>query len=100
MPATPINLEPWLILWAIVTTVVLILAIWRVVVAKHDEEVAGIHIVEGEEKVPELQTQMARKLARIDLWGKALTVISAILIAGIGAAWLYNGWISTSQPIR
>jgi hypothetical protein len=30
------------------------------------------------------------KIARIELWGKTLTVIAAVLIVGIGVAWAYR----------
>jgi len=95
----PIDLTPWLIAWAGGTTGVLLLLIWRLVVAK-DEKQGGIYIVEGEEALLERQTAIASKLKRIDLWGKALTVVSTILMVILGSAWLYNGWWDSNQVIR
>ena len=91
----PIDLMPWLILWAIVTTVVVILAVWRVVGGLHD--IGSIHLGRTGDKETERETRFSRKLDRVERWGQVLTVLSAILIAGIGVAWLYNGWLITSK---
>ena len=94
------DLIPWLILWAVITTAVLVLAVWRLMVARVEKQVAGIHIAAGEEAIPEVQTKVATKLARIDFWGQMLTVISAVLVLAIGAIWLYRGWLKSYETFR
>jgi len=84
-----IDLMPYLILWAIVTTAVVILALWRLVLGLH--EMGGIHIASGGERELQQEAELSRREARIELWGKTLTVVSATLILGIGVAWVYNG---------
>ena len=96
----PIDLMPWLILWAFVTTAVLILALWRLVVARKEEQLGGLHVASANEAVPALEEQIAKTLVRIDRWGKTLTVVSALLVLTIGAAWLYNGWLKANEIIR
>jgi len=86
-----IDLMPYLILWAIVTTAVVILALWRLLLGLHDQE--G-RIAPGGEQEMEQQGNRTRREARIEFWGKALTVVSAILILGVGLAWVYNGLAS------
>jgi hypothetical protein len=78
---------PLLIAWALVATGAVALALWRNVLRLHDFE--GLYLAKGEERDAEEETRLTRKIARIDLWGKTLTVIAAVLIVGIGAAWLY-----------
>jgi hypothetical protein len=86
------KLMPWLILWAIATTGVLVLFVWRLVVVR--QEPAGIHIGEGEEHDVEEQQRIAKTLGRIDLWGKTLTVLSVLLIVAIGSIWAWDAWLA------
>lgn len=96
----PIDLTPWLVLWAFVTTGVLVLALWRTVVARREADLGGLHVAANDERIPELETRIASTLARIDLWGKTLTVISVVLVLAIGSVWLYNGWLKANEVIR
>ena len=95
-----IDLMPWVILWALVTTGVLVLALWRLVVARREEALGGLHVAAADASIPELEAKIARTLVRIDFWGKTLTVISAALILAIGVAWLYNGWLKANEIVR
>ena len=92
------NLMPWMILWAVLTTIVIILAIWRLLGGLH--ELGGIHLATGGQKELEQEVRAVRKLNRIDHWGIGLTVVSAVLILAIGVAFLYNAWVTTSTVIR
>ena len=82
------NFMAWMILWALVTTAVLVLAFWRSMLGLHD--FGGIHIGEGEKKDAAAEEQLNRKIARIEKWGKSLTVASAVLILGIGCFWVLH----------
>jgi hypothetical protein len=84
------KLVPYMILWALSTTGVLVLFFWRLVVAKHER--GGIFIVEGEEQDLEEQQRIGKTLARIDLWGKTLTVVSVVLIVVMGSMWMWDLW--------
>lgn len=93
----PINLMPGIVLWALVTTVVLVLFVWRVMVTKGEPRV--LHVApENEEQMVEVreEVKLARKLDVIDRWGKVLTIVSAVLVLAVGAAWVYNGWLAGS----
>lgn len=92
----PINLTPWIILWAMATTGVLVLFVWRVMVAK--DETPGIHVAVTDQQMPEVdkEVKLAHKLDVIDRWGKVLTVVSAVLVLVMGGAWFYNGLLGTS----
>ena len=94
-----IDLMPWLILWAFITTGVLTLALWRLVVVRREENLGGLHVA-GTDVEPELEVRIARTLARIDLWGKMLTAISVVLVLAIGAVSLYQGLLRANTVIR
>ena len=84
------KLMPWMLLWAVSTTGVLVLFVWRLFVTRHER--GGIFIVEGEEKDLAEQNKISRVLARIDLWGKTLTVVSVVLILVMGSMWAWDSW--------
>ncbi len=96
----PIDLMPWLILWALITTAVLILALWRVVVARREVELGGLHVASANAAIPVIEEKIAKTLVRIDRWGKTLTAVSALLVLAIGIAWLYNGWLKANEIVR
>ena len=87
-----IDLMPFMIAWAFVTTVVVVLALWRLLGGLHDE--AGIHFIEGQEAEIQTKAQMSRRLDKIEFAGKALTVVSALMITVIGAIYLYGIWMT------
>jgi hypothetical protein len=83
-----INLMPYLIIWAALTTIVLGLALWRLLEGLHDD--TSLHVIEGTEQELEAKQQAGRRMDRIEVVGKALTVLSGVMITGIGVAYLYN----------
>ena len=89
------DLMPWMILWALVTTGVVVLALWRNMLGLHDME--SIHLGKGGEQDEEMEARIARKIAQVEMWGKTLTVVSAVLIVGIGCIWAYNGLLGAGR---
>ena len=94
-----IDLMPFLILWAVITSGVLLLAVWRLLLVKRKAQL-GLHVTEPDAGIAGLEVRIATTLARIDRWGKILTVVSAVLVLAIGALWLYNGWLEANKVIR
>lgn len=86
------NLIPFLVSWAALATVVLGLAIYRKVLAA--KEVDYLHLEEGPNQD---QVVLNRKLESIDKWGKTLTVVVAIYAMVLLGAFLYSGWMQSSQ---
>ena len=78
--------------WAVVTTAVLVLLVWRLVAADHDT----IRVAPGDPKAVEEEVQLAGKLARLDFWGKAGTVASVVLLLMAGVTALYNTWMAAN----
>ena len=83
-----INLLPWLVAWAILTTVLVILLLYRARLTSR--EVTGIRIDDTEVDLPEVQRKFAQKMEKIDSFVKRLTVVSVVMIFGIGVLWLYQ----------
>ena len=86
----------WMIsAWTLSACVVLALAIYRKVVAGHDDGL--VHVADIEEKTIAQQQGIAQKLEVIDRWGKILTVI--VVLAGLGLAgmYFYSVWQELGQ---
>ena len=90
------NLTPFVILWSILALAVLGLALYRKLIANHEDDL--IHIGPGEEKLIPQQVQIAAKLEVVDRWGKTLTVIVAAAGLLIAAAYLYQAWEASLKP--
>ena len=77
-------------IWAIMTATVLVLAIYRKVVAADEDDL--VHVADGEEHLIGKQKIVAQKLDAIDHWGKSLTVV--VLVYGLALAgwYLYQVW--------
>jgi hypothetical protein len=80
----------WLLPWAVVTTAMLVLLVWRLLAAEQDT----IRIAPGDPRVSEDAVVLTRKLARIDFWGKTCTAASVALLFLAGLAALYNTWMA------
>jgi hypothetical protein len=90
------NLTPFVILWSILALAVLGLALYRKLIANHEDDL--IHIGPGEEKLIPQQVQVAAKLEVVDRWGKTLTVIVAAAGLLIAATYLYQAWEASLKP--
>src|SRR4029078_7577183 len=83
-------------LWMVFGSVTLILAIYRWVFSAHNENDI-VHLGAGEEKEIPRQITLARKIHAIDNWGKAMTVLTAVIGLGLATAYLYQAWESTNS---
>jgi hypothetical protein len=89
------KLLPHIVVWAALTTAVIFLAIYRRMVSGKTDEL--VHLADGETRAISTQTEVARKVAVIDRWGKTLTVIAAIYLLVIAGLYLYASM--TQEPI-
>lgn len=80
------------IVWALVTTVVLVLAFYRLTLGMHEH--TDLHIDQAEAAQASAQMAMDRKISRIELYGKTLTVLSLLLITWITTLWVYEKFIA------
>ena len=85
---------PYIASWAALTTVVVILAIYR---RKLDLKVdVSLHVLDSEASSIPMQSEVAKRLAVVDRWGKILTVIAVLYLLGIAAAYIYGSFTDTS----
>jgi hypothetical protein len=87
-----ISLLPFLYPWIALALAVIGLLVWRKAVASHEDD--NLHVLDGGGAN---QTVVAHKLDQIDKWGKILTVIAVVYGVILGAAYVYQAWIQTSQ---
>ena len=88
-----IDLMPFLIAWAVVTTLVVALAFFRLLEGLHDN--TRTHVIEGSEQDLKSKTRMGFHMEWVELAGKVLTVLSVLMITAIGLAYLYyNVWLA------
>jgi len=62
-------------------------------VASHEDDT--LHVLQGG-PIGE-QVAVANKLEQIDKWGKILTVIAVVFGLLVGAAYVYQVWVQSSQ---
>lgn len=88
----PTNLIPFIVLWVLLALSVAVLVVWRKTVANQEDD--SIHVLQG--SVAQ-QVHVAQKLEAIDKWGKILTAAAVIFGLILGAIWIYENWVLTSN---
>lgn len=84
------NLTPYLATWIPLVAVVAVLAIYRNMVASHEDET--IHVLGGDTPQVAAQVKLGQKLEIIERWGKILTGVVVVYGLLIGAMYLYFVW--------
>jgi len=79
---------PYFIAWVVLAIVLLVIAMYRRVIVEHEDDT--IHI--ADERLTHDQEAMAKKVSRIDFWGKLLTIILIVWGVVMGAIYIYLGW--------
>jgi hypothetical protein len=88
-----IDLRPFFVLWIVLATVVIALIVKRKMVASHEDD--SLHVLQGAPMIQ--QVAIANKLDQIDKWGKILTVIAVVFGLLVGAAYVYQVWVQSTQ---
>ena len=94
----PMNLTPYIVLWSLLGLLVLGLALYRKLIALHEEDDL-IHISEGEQRLIPHQVAVNAKIHTIDRWGEVLTVATVAGGLMIAAVYLYGAW-QANQTLR
>jgi len=90
------NLTPFLVVWIVLAVAVMVMIVWRKLVASHEDD--NLHVLDGGGvQQATAQTVLAQKLDVIDKWGKLLTIIAVAYGVLLGLAYAYQGWIATSR---
>lgn len=84
------HLLPYAIVWAVLATVVIILAVARSVISRTEDD--SLHVNDSTRAAVAQQTEVFHKLEVIDKWGKILTVVAVVTGLALGAAFIYDLW--------
>jgi cytochrome c biogenesis factor len=84
------NLTFYFVTWIPLAVVVGVLAIYRNMVASHEDE--SIHVLDGDAPQVAAQVKLSHKLEVIERWGKALTAVVVVYGLVIGVLYLYYVW--------
>ena len=87
------NLMPFVILGIFLLLAVLTLAVWRRVVASHEDDT--LHVLHSS-AVPH-QVAVSHRLDVIDKWGQLMTVVAAVYILILLAVYMYRYWVSSGS---
>jgi hypothetical protein len=90
------NYMPYIVSWGALATVVIVLAIYRKMVAGKEDDF--LHVDGGQ--VVEQQAALSKKLDAIDKWGKGLTIVAFVYALIIGGLFMYNAWVEGSTKIQ
>ena len=91
------NLLPYFIVWAVLACVVIGLLIYRRTLSGQEDDT--LHVSDPTGSISSHQVMLARKLEVIDRWGKILTVIALLYGVALLGAYLYVGWVRSTQFI-
>ena len=86
----PVNLTIFVVVWAVFASIVVGLAIYRRVVAAHEDDT--LHVLEAEAGMIAQQEMIARRLEVIDKWGKLLTIVTLVYGLLLACVYLYQVW--------
>jgi hypothetical protein len=85
-------MTPLVVFWAILGLATLALALYRIILALHEDDY--VHLAAGEERLIPGQVAAFRKLGLIDRWGVILTVATVVFGLALGALYLYEVFLS------
>ena len=85
-------MTPFVIFWAILGFGTLALALYRIILALHED--AYVHLAAGEQRLIPGQEAAFRKLGLIDRWGVTLTVATVVYGLVLVAFYLYPLFLS------
>jgi hypothetical protein len=89
-----IDLRPFLVLWIVLAAAVISLIVYRKTVASKEDD--SLHVSDGV-NVSQQQVSVAQKLEVIDKWGKILTAVAVVFGVVLGAAYMYQTWVTMSR---
>ncbi len=87
-----------LVIWAVLATVVAFLALYRRRLFMKTDEV--LHVLDAEAPLVSTQATIGKKLEKVDIWGKTLTIIVVLYALGIGGFYLWRMFTDTSIKLN
>jgi len=88
------NMTVHLVIWGVLATVVVFLAIYRRRLQGKTDQL--LHVLDAEAPQIATQAEVAKKLEKVDFWGKTLTVIVGLYTLAIAGMYLYKMFTDTT----
>jgi uncharacterized membrane protein len=85
---------PYIISWAVLATIVACLAFYRRKIRTKSDEI--LHVLDAEASQVSTQEIVAKKLSKVDFWGKTLTVLVVLYGLAIVGMYFYRLFTDTS----
>lgn len=82
-----------LIVWGALTTILVLLMIYRSTLTMHEED--QLFLDDSEAHMKEEQEEIHRRVGRVTPWVKIFGAVSGMLILVIAGLWLYEGMTRT-----
>ncbi len=89
------NLTPYISTWVVMAIGVLALALYRMIIASHEDET--LHIGGNEAHLVDQQTKVFRKIETLDRWGIPLTIIAVLYGLVLAGVYLHHVWLESSK---
>jgi len=86
------------IVWAILASALLVLAAYRKLAARSEDDV--IHVQESESAIIGKQSSLAKTLDTLDRWGKILTIVVSVYGLILLGFYLFSSWEQSQQLIK
>ena len=86
------------IVWALLTVAVITLALYRKFATRNEDDF--VHLADAEAPVISQQVTVARKLEKIDFWGKTLTVVDVAFLVFLVGIVCYNAWQISLDTVK
>lgn len=83
------------IVWSAMALLVLMIAVYRKVVARQEDSILHLHSNEG--SLVQHQAEVAHRLELIDRFGKSATIAVSLLGLAIAAVYFYDSWVKGGQ---
>jgi hypothetical protein len=77
-------------LWAVLTTVLVILLIYRSALSMHEDD--QLFLNDAESHLEQEQKELSARMDRINPYLKVLSASSGVLVLVMAALWLWRGW--------
>jgi hypothetical protein len=91
-----LTLTPFLVLEIVLVLAVIAMIVWRKMISRNEDDT--LHVMHG--AGPSVQSELAQKLDVIDKWGNILTVITVVFGLLVGAAYVYQTWVTSSKILE
>jgi hypothetical protein len=85
-------MTPFVVLWAVLGLFTLGLALYRIILALHEDDC--VHLVAAEQRLIPHQLAVFHKIGLVDRWGITLTIVTVVFGFALGAFYIYQVFLS------